>query len=209
MENIVIIGGGGHTKVLISTIKKNNTYSIIGYTDNINQGDILGVKYLGGDNILSELFNAGTINAALGVGQVQLTRKRFEIIEKIKRIGFRFPQIISKNAIINESVLIGEGSQIFDGVIINSDSSIGDFTILNTNSTVEHDCQIGNYCHIATGAVLSGGIKLGDFCMVGSNAVLVQYREIVENSMIGAGAVVNRDIEVPGIYAGVPARKIR
>lgn len=209
MEKIVIIGGGGHAKVLICVIKKSSLFEVAGYVDIYDQGTILGIKYLGNDHKLKKFFSQGIFNAAIGVGQVNVTQKRNEIVNKIKNVGFTFPVIISKDAIVNENVIIEEGAQIFDGVVINSGSRIGKFSIINTKSTVEHDCKIGNFCHIATGAVLSGGVGVGDFSMVGSNSVVVQYKKIITNCMIGSGAVIINDLTEEGIYAGNPARKIK
>ena len=50
MSDIIISGGGGHAKVVISILKKINQYNIIGYSSLSNEGNILGVKYLGKDD---------------------------------------------------------------------------------------------------------------------------------------------------------------
>ena len=209
MEKIIIIGGGGHAKVLISVIKKSLLYDVVGYTDFNDQGSILGVNCLGNDSKLKEILSQGITNAAIGVGQVNVTQKRFEVVNKIKKIGFDFPVIISKDSIVNEDALLDEGAQIFDGVVINSGTRIGKFSIINTQSTIEHDCKIGNFCHIATNAVLSGGVEVGDFAMIGSNSVVVQYKKITTKCMIGSGCVVTKDITDEGVYVGNPARMIR
>ena len=208
-EKIIIIGGGGHTKVLVDIIQKNNQYDIVGYVDFENLGEILGVKYLGGDNCLIDFYNSGVNNAALGIGQTCLTKKRYEIVYRIKKIGFYFPAILSRNAMTNQDVSIGEGVQVFDGAVVNCCTKIGKFTIINTNVTVEHDCKIGDFCHIATGAVLSGGVEMGDFSMIGSNAVIVHCKKIVSECLIGSGGVVIKDITEKGIYVGNPVRKIK
>lgn len=209
MQKIIIIGGGGHAKVLISIIKKSLLFEIVGYVDFRDQGKILGLGYLGNDSILGNYFCEGIENAAIGIGQVNVTCKRFEAVNKIKEIGFKFPVIISKDAIVNEGTFIEEGTQIFDGVVINTGTRIGKFSIINTHSTVEHDCKIGNFCHIATNAVLSGGVEVGEFSMIGSNSVVVQYKKITANCMIGSGCVVTKDITDEGVYVGNPARKIK
>lgn len=208
-DKIIIIGGGGHATVLISILKKINKFVIAGYTDNMNFGEIIGAKYLGNDDVLVQLYSNGVRNAALGIGQVNLTLKRQNVTETIKHSGFNFPAIISPDSTVNESVSVGEGVQIFDGVVVNSNSKIGNFTTINTNSTVEHDCIIGNFCHVATGAVLSGGVEIGDYSMIGANAVVVQYKRIASNCLIGAGGVVINNIETRGIYVGNPVRKIK
>ena len=56
-EKIIMIGGGGHAKVLINIIQKNNNYEIIGYVDIKDSGELSGVKYLGGDDCLIDLYN--------------------------------------------------------------------------------------------------------------------------------------------------------
>jgi UDP-perosamine 4-acetyltransferase len=206
-EKIIMIGGSGHAKVLINIIQKNNQYDIIGYVDFEDLGEIFGVKYLGGDNCLIDLYNSGINKAVLGIGQVHLTKKRFEVVSKIKNIGFYFPVIISRDAVINQQVSFGEGTQIFDGAVVNCCTTIEEFTIINTNATVEHDFKIGNFCHIATGAVLSGGAEIGDYSMIGSNAVVVHYKTIVPECFVGSGGVVIKDISEKGIYVGNPVRK--
>lgn len=209
LEKIIIIGGGGHAKVLISVIKKSSLFEIVGYVDIIDRGTILGVKNIGNDNILDEIYSRGILKAAMGVGQVVVSLKRFEIIQKIKEIGFSFPIILSKDAIVNDAVSIEEGSQVFDGVVINSGTTIGTFSVINTNSTIEHDCIIGNFCHIASSAVLSGGVEIGSLSMIGSNAVVIQNKKICTNCMIGAGSVVTQNLTEEGVYVGNPARKIQ
>ncbi len=209
MGKIIVIGGGGHAKVLISVIKKNLQFELSGYVDINDQGEILGVKYLGNDSKLNKIFSQGIINAAIGIGQINVTQKRFNVVKNMMDIGFAFPSIISKDAIVNEVVLIDEGTQIFDGAVVNSGARIGRFSIINTKATVEHDCKVGSFCHIATGAVLSGGVEVDDFSMIGSNAVIVQYKKIASNCMIGAGAVVTKDITEAGVYFGNPARQTK
>ncbi len=44
MGRIVVIGGGGHAKVVINVLKKSG-YSIVGYTDHGDRGVILGITY--------------------------------------------------------------------------------------------------------------------------------------------------------------------
>ena len=50
--------------------------------------------------------------------------------------------------------------------------------------------------------------KLGNRVSVGTNATILPVT-ICDNVVIGAGAVVTKDVTVPGIYAGNPARLLR
>jgi acetyltransferase-like isoleucine patch superfamily enzyme len=49
---------------------------------------------------------------------------------------------------------------------------------------------------------------LGNKVSIGTNATVLPVT-ICDSVVVGAGAVVTRDITVPGVYAGNPARLIR
>jgi len=208
-DKIVVVGGGGHAKVIINTIKKLNNYEILGYVDSIDRGILLDVKYLGTDTVLFNIIEAyKSCNAVIGIGNTMISSKRYEIYNVLKEIGFELPVIISENAIVNEGVRIDQGSVLLDGVIINVNSNLGKCVIVNTGAIVEHDCEIGDFSHIASGAVLSGGVKVHKNSMVGSGATILHDKEIGENCMVGSGAVVTKNCLEPGTYIGIPAIKV-
>ena len=209
-DRIIIIGGGGHAKVIVSILKKlKERFEIVGYTDNEDRGSILGTTYLGSDDVLGPLCRQKKANnAVLGLGQVKEATTRQRIIAAVSGTGIQFPPIISPTAVINEDVLIGEGTVIMDGVVVNSGSRIGVFSILNTSASVDHDCAIGDYVHIAPGAVVCGGVTIGDFTTIGAGTSIIQYKSVSSHAVIGAGSVVLSDCPEPGTYAGRPARRI-
>ena len=55
MDKIIIIGGGGLAKVVISILRKVNKYEICGYTETVDRGSVLQVPYLGDDVFLEKL----------------------------------------------------------------------------------------------------------------------------------------------------------
>jgi sugar O-acyltransferase (sialic acid O-acetyltransferase NeuD family) len=209
MDKIVVIGGGGHAKVLISILKKSGN-AIAGYTDRQDRGLILGISHLGNDSILPVLFGKEHLgNAAIGIGKIDLSDMRVRLQQNLSEIGFGFPVIISPSAVINEEVLLGEGTVVFDGVVVNSGTEIGKTCIINTNSTVEHDCKIGDNVSISPGVTLSGGVTIGNNCMIGAGANIIQYVNICNSCLIGAGSTVVKDITEAGTYVGNPAKRIR
>jgi len=208
-RKIVIAGGGGHAKVLISILKQRKQYEIVGYTDPVDHGELLGVPYLGPDDVLSEHFERGVTFAALGVGGLLKSELRIRVYERLKKIGFHLPVIIASSAVVQEKVEIGEGSVVLEGAIVNADSRIGKCAIINTNSSVGHDCRLGDFVHVAPRAVLGGGVVLGDRVHIGLGASVIQYVKIAANVIIGAGSLVVRDCLEPGKYVGVPAKLTR
>jgi sugar O-acyltransferase (sialic acid O-acetyltransferase NeuD family) len=203
----MIIGGGGHAKVVATLLKKHGDWNPIGYTDTTNHGPLLGLPYLGTDDIIPELMRSHRMkNAVLGLGMVDLSKHRAEVIRKIKNFGLILPAIFSPQSIINESTVVGEGSLIMDGAILQPGVHIGCYSIINTGVVLDHDCTIGDQVHIAPGVSLSGGVKLGDNVLVGTGASIVQGLIVSDNVLVGAGAVVASDIQMPGTYVGVPAK---
>jgi sugar O-acyltransferase (sialic acid O-acetyltransferase NeuD family) len=210
MNKIIVVGGGGHAKVLMSVIKKLNIYDILGYTDINDNGNLLNFKYLGNDSVLENIIkeNPGCC-AALGIGTVKINDKRKNIKENLEKLGFILPPIISPFAVVNEGVSVGSGTVIYDGVVVNTGTTIGEGVILNTRCSIDHDCGIGNYVHIAPGVTLSGGITVGDNCFLGTGSCVIHSTRITNNCVIGAGAAVVKDCNEEGTYLGVPARRTK
>jgi sugar O-acyltransferase (sialic acid O-acetyltransferase NeuD family) len=207
-NKIIIIGGGGHAKVVICLLRKIVGYDILGYTDNDDKGEILNVKYLGNDNILSDIKKKYiNCSAVIGVGMININPEREKIFNRLKKLKYKLPTLISPDCSINEEVTFGESSIVLDGVVINTGSNIGKGCIINTNSTIEHDCKIGDFSQICPGATLSGGVRIGRHCLIGTGANVKQYLNITDYCVIGIGAAVVNDCKQSGIYTGVPARR--
>ena len=92
---------------------------------------------------------------------------------------------------------------------INTATKIGKHCIINTAAIIEHDNIIEDYVHISPNATLSGTVSVGEMTHIGSGAVIRNNINICNNCIIGAGAVVVKDIEEPGVYAGVPIKRLK
>lgn len=208
-DKIVVIGGGGWGRVIINALKKLNIYEILGYTDLVDKGTLFGIRYLGNDDILKDIIKKYTnCNAVLGVGNIIISKTRIELFEKIKKIGFIFPVIISPNAIINEGVEIDEGTVVLDGAVLCTCAKIGKCAIVSSNVILEHDSSSGDFVNFCAGAILSGGAAIGDNSLLGVSAIIVGFKKVGRDCFIGPGSVVIKDLLLPGTYFGSPARKI-
>ncbi|WP_346891504.1 hypothetical protein [Clostridium sp. UBA3887] len=70
MKKIVLVGGGGHCKSVIDSIRSKNEFEIVGITDPVDKGEILNVKILGTDYILQDMHNQGVEYAFITVGSI-------------------------------------------------------------------------------------------------------------------------------------------
>lgn len=208
MAEIVVIGGGGHAKVLMSLLKKLG-WEILGYTDERDRSAILGAPYLGDDVVLPDLLSTHqNCSAMIGLGKIDESAARAGLHGELRALGFDSPVVVSPRAAVNEEVELGIGTAVFDGVVVSSGVVAGSICILNTNSTVEHDCRLGDNVHVAPGATVCGLVAIGNDCMIGAGSTIVQGVTVCAGSLIGAGAIVVADIDIPGVYVGNPARRI-
>jgi sugar O-acyltransferase (sialic acid O-acetyltransferase NeuD family) len=203
--DIAIVGGGGHTKSIISILSKLNNYTVVGYTDLEDRGIILGVNYIGLDD---EIKKRKVENIALGISYLKSATDRLlrlDLIKKFEASGFNFPVIISPTAIINKEVGIGNGTIVFDGVIVNAGSQIGKHGVLNTGCIVEHDCVLGENVFLSPGSILCGAVTVGNNVFIGAGSIIKDSVTIVDNVVIGTGSNVVKNIQTPGLYLGNPA----
>ena len=96
MEKIVVVGGGKHAKSVITAIKKNNKYNLVGYIDLKDRGIIQGVPYLGNDDMLEKLYVKDNVqNLAFGIGMIKNFEFVTDFVDRLKQIGYCMPTIIS------------------------------------------------------------------------------------------------------------------
>lgn len=192
MEDIVLIGGGGHALSVADAIVNGKNYEIIGYTD---VSDVhISLRYLGTDDILERLFKKGLTNAAITVGFLGKGSIRDKLCHMVEQIGFHLPRIIDPSAVVSGSADVGEGVFIGKHAVVNASVKIGKMCIVNTGAIVEHNSQIGEYSHIAVGAALCGGVDVGGHTFIGANATAIQGVHIGANTIIGAGSIVIGDV---------------
>jgi len=203
---VVIIGNGGHARVLIDILTMQQR-EIIGYTAPNEEHNPYNIPYLGGDDEILK-YNQDSIELVNAIGSVSTTRLRTNIFNNFKSKGYNFATVIHPSAIISHKVVLGEGVQIMAGAVIQSFVRIDDNTIINTSASVDHDCYIGQHCHIAPGCVLSGGILIGEETHIGTGTKIIQNVTIGKNVIVGAGSLVLRDIKDNRKVYGSPAEEV-
>ena len=146
MDELIIIGCGGHAKSIIDIVESNRNWKIKGLiSKKEDQGkSILGYQIIGSDEELEKI-SKKIKNVVVGIGQIGLDDRREKILKKINHLKFSFPTIKSKFAIISKNAVFDEGTTIGHGAIINTGAKIGKHCILNSGSILEHDVQIGIY----------------------------------------------------------------
>ena len=207
MKKTLIVGAGGHAKVVADILLQNKEHEIVGLIDKEAKQGFWGIPVLGNDDLLPELYREGKaecIFIALGDGTL-----REKLSKRVLGIGFQMVNAISCHAVLSPYCRIGQGVAIMPGAVINAEANIANGCIINTNASVDHEVQIGEYTHIAPGCAVSGCVRIGRQCLIGTGSRIIDKIQITDHVTIGAGSAVARNILEAGTFVGVPARKIK
>tara|TARA_B100000282_G_scaffold248303_1_gene192099 strand:+ start:340 stop:966 length:627 start_codon:yes stop_codon:yes gene_type:complete len=197
-KNLVIIGKGSHSKVVLDIIKEKKELKIILHIDGKNLDKLTKIY----KKTKKKLY----CHIAIGSNYI-----RSKIFRKLLR---HFPQIKfislkSNKAIISKMTSIGEGSLIMPGVIINTQSEIGKNCIINTGSIIEHDNFFDDFSSCGPGVITGGNVKVDKFSHLGIGSVVLNNCKIGLNTIIGANSTVIKDCKKNCTYIGSPVKKIK
>lgn len=201
MNKLIIIGAGGHGKVIADNALKNG-YKNIGFIDDNCADTCMGFPVVGTTGDIENL-NDGETDFIIGIGNNTI---RQSIAEKY---DVNWVTIIHPSAQIAVSASVGKGTVVMANAVINASATVGAHCIINTGSIVEHDNVIEDYVHLSPRVALGGEVKIGADSHIGIGAAVSNNIEICDNCIIGASAVVVNNIRNKGTYVGIPARKNR
>lgn len=207
MKAILVVGAGGHSKVIVDILQQNGEYEIAGLIDRSGTRGFWGIPVVGSDEDLDRLREELHIEyafVALGKGQL-----REKVTQKVVDAGLEIISVLSKTAIISSRARIGKGTVVMPGAIINADAVIGNGCIVNTNASIDHECEIGDYTHVAPGCALSGKTIVGRQCLLGTGCRVIDGVHIGDNTIVGAGTVVIGSLEGNCTVVGVPGKIIK
>ena len=203
-KNVVIIGAGGHAKVIADIVLCSGD-NLIGFLDDDDSKQ--GLEIFKTYKVIGKIADMEKYREYYFVVAVGNNYTRAEIVKNLA--GFKLYTAIHPSAVVADTVRVGEGAVIMAGVVVNVDAVIGKHCIINTAVTVDHDNEIGDFVHISPGAHLAGGVSVGDYSWVCTGAVVINNVRIGKDVVLGASATALKDIGAPGIYVGTPVRKIK
>ena len=206
---IIIIGAGGHGRVIadiidtINTGIQSNQFTIVGYLDDdtgLEKSSVNLHRVIGPLRKLSVIEHDAVV---IAIGDNTLRKRIFlNLLDQ----GEHIISIIHSSSIISNNVEVGQGVQIIGGVVINTESRIGQNSIINTSSSIDHNNWIGDHVHIAPGVHLGGDVFIGDDTFIGMGTIIAPRVKIGRGCTIGAGSVVLKNIAEGEFAYGTPAK---
>lgn len=201
-KSVIVIGAGGHAKVVVSTLIASGIKINKIYDDNSEKwgSSILNIEIVGP---LSDIGYDSIEQALTAIGD---NKTRKDIVNRFPHLCWT--TVVHPSAYVHPTARIGQGTVVFAKAVVQPDTFIGDHCIINTGATIDHDCRIGNYVHISPGVNLAGDVQLqeGVFCGLGSK--IINGMIIGKWTTVGAGGVVISNLPEASLAVGVPAKVI-
>ena len=167
---LIILGAGGHGKVVADIASQTGKYSDIFFLDDNSKDEkVIGKcnEYLSFKDSDIEMYPAFGNN--LG---------RIEWENKIEKAGIKLAKIIHPLAYISPTAEISDGCVVMPYAIINTNSKLKKACIINIGAILDHDCTLEEGCHLAPGAIVKGENHLPKGMKVDSGEVIAlqQYK---------------------------------
>ncbi|MBI5202012.1 MAG: acetyltransferase [Elusimicrobia bacterium] len=203
---IVLVGAGGHGRVVAEIIRLGGKYELFGAIDpDPKAATTAGLKWLGKDDALAKLRSAGVTRAAVGLGSIGDSRARAGLRKRLAAAGFELPSLVHPSAIVSKTVSLGDACQVMAGALLNPGVRAEAGVVINTGAVVEHDCRLAEDSFVGPSAVLGGDVVLEEAAFVGIGATVLQGIRVGAKAIVGAGAVVVRPVPAGATVVGVPA----
>lgn len=198
---MVVLGGGGHAKVVVATARAAGLQVLAAYDDDPQKWGtkILDVAVKGP---LAEFLAAPGSPAVCAIGHNDTRRT---LVERGRAADVEWVSIVHPSAVVDGSVTVREGAVVFAGAIVQPDSVIGTHAIVNTAASLDHDCVLESYVHVGPGVHVAGGVRIHEGAFLGVGAAVIPCKSIGAWSQVGAGGVVIRDVPEGDVVVGVPA----
>ena len=206
MNNLLIVGAGGHGKVVSDAAFSMGCWDNIAFLDAKypDLKEVIGYSVIGSvDQAVEFLKKYPSVVVAVGDNNI-----RMNLMDDLVGKGFSIPVIIHRSAWVSPSASLGEGSVVFANAVINASAQLGRGTVVNTSSIIEHDCCLGDGVHICPGVCMGGGVTIGNRSFIGVGSSIIHSVDLGVGVTVGAGAVVAGNIQSGFTVVGVPAKQI-
>lgn len=207
--DVVIIGAGGHGKVVLDVLRAAALHKPIGFLDadpSLIGTEISGLGVLGAINILPKLRQRKVRGAIVAIGD---NRTRLRYADLLREQGFELLSAVHPSASVSPSATLGANVVIAPQAALCTEARVGDCVIVNTAAVVDHECVIEQGVHVAPGVHLAGRVRVGACAFIGMGANVLQCLSIGAHATLGAGAVALRDVPPYATAVGVPAKVIK
>ncbi len=198
---VIVLGGGGHAKVVIATLRAMGRVVLGVFDDNPR----LAHRFVTSVPVLGTLQDAARIRDCYAIAAIGNNRIRHEVTE---HLDLPWTIAVHPTAVIDPTVRIGPGSVVFAQAVIQPDATIGPHVIVNTRASIDHDCHIHRCVHVGPGATVTGDVVIGERSFIAAGSNVIPGITIGSDATVGAGATVVDHVHDGTVVVGCPARPL-
>ncbi|WP_411877815.1 acetyltransferase [Polaromonas sp. YR568] len=208
MKRIAVIGAGLLGRQIAHYIKTDQAYEPVGFFDDHVQSATDGMTVLGTVNDVEKQYAKGAFDQlVVGIGYAH-SRYRWQCYERFKPV-IPFLTFVHSSCWVDETARIGAGSFLMPRCNVADHVALGENVLLQMGCSINHHARIDENCFLGPGVTLAGCVTVGRDCFLGAGSVLIDWVNIAPGVQTGGGAVVIDSLPAPGLYVGVPAKKIK
>jgi sugar O-acyltransferase (sialic acid O-acetyltransferase NeuD family) len=205
-EHLILIGAGGHARVVFDAAMASGAWRTIEVRDDVAVPS--GTAFDGRPVSAPALPPAVAADASAHVA-IGHNATRHALVESLRARNVALAIVLHPRACVSSRAQIALGAFVAAQAVVGPMARVGHGSIINHAAIIDHDCEIGDWCHVAPGAILGGGVIVGIGALIGAGAVLLPGVRVGDGATVGAGAVVTKTVAAESVVAGVPARELR
>jgi sugar O-acyltransferase (sialic acid O-acetyltransferase NeuD family) len=208
VKRLGIVGAGDLGAQIAHLARKTGAYEPVAFYDDQRPPgtSVCGIQVLGGLAALDAAeARAGFDELAIAIGYRHLAF-RHQLFERL-RGRYRFATLLDPDAMVDSTATIGEGAVVYAGCVVDLNARIGCNTLLNVGCVIAHDSHVGDGCFLSPAVKLAGFVAVGPLVQLGIGTIVIDNVRISTGVRTGAGAVVIGDLDMPGLYVGLPATR--
>lgn len=205
---LIIVGDGGHGRVIADIAEAAGIYRIIAVADDkftdISCRD--GIFQIHPDKVRELMESDGKTKLIVAIGSNEV---RSSIVKRLKIPLERYAALIHPAAIVSSHAYVAPGAAVMAGAIVNHSACIGAHAIVNSGAVAEHDTEVGWFAHLSPNCTVAGNAVIGDGAHIGIGAAVIPSVRIGPWCTVGAGAAVVGDLPEGATAVGIPAKVIK
>jgi len=201
-STLLILGAGGHGRVVADAALAQGRWAQVRITD--RDAARVGEEVLPGlrvEPLEQAVAASGALHVAIGSAAARA--------REAQAVRLPLATVIHPQASVSRHATVEEGCFVAATAVVAPGAHLGRCVIANHGAVVDHDVRVGAFTHVAPRVALGGAVRVGERVLVGSGAAVLPGVRIADDVVVGAGAVVRDNLDAAGVYAGVPARRVR
>jgi UDP-3-O-[3-hydroxymyristoyl] glucosamine N-acyltransferase len=143
-KNLIILGAGGHGRVVKETAEAMKVFNKIDFLDDNSEAAI------GKLNAISELLK----EYRYAFVEIRNNKQRMEWIKRVEELGHILSVLIHPKAIVSPSTSVYPGTIVSMGVLVQTNVIIEKECIIDAGTIIDHDSFIGYGTHVDCGAIV-------------------------------------------------------